>query len=183
MISHLQVNFFHEVIEGIQDGILIATDTGNIVYSNTTAQHICRQLQPESQQSLQLPPSIQKICSFLIENKSLFPNQTITLSDEILVDQLHIFRVRVRFLELKTITSPYILITIENCYESIKNTTFSEIKQYNLTQRESEIWSLYRAKYSYKEIAQKFFISLNTVKKHMKNIHAKRHAFLELQHH
>ncbi|MUG91303.1 winged helix-turn-helix transcriptional regulator [Scytonema sp. UIC 10036] len=49
---------------------------------------------------------------------------------------------------------------------------------YGLTPREAEIWFLYRSRCSYKEIAERLYISVNTVKKHMKNIHSKQQSSL-----
>jgi DNA-binding CsgD family transcriptional regulator len=60
--------------------------------------------------------------------------------------------------------------------EVSNNMARAEAKKYGLTNRETEIWLLYRANYSYKEIATALYISLNTVKKHMKKIHTKRLA-------
>jgi WD40 repeat protein len=53
-------------------------------------------------------------------------------------------------------------------------------QKYNLTSREKEIWSLRRANYSLKEIAEALNISLRTIKKHMENIYAKRQTLLLL---
>jgi len=55
---------------------------------------------------------------------------------------------------------------------------FAEIEKYGLTPRESEVWLLYRANYSRKEIAAELFISIDTVKKHLKNIKTKQDKFL-----
>ncbi len=96
------------------------------------------------------------------------------MSDEIVIDKSTILRVRVRWLDLDKVNTSCLLITIENRYESLKNTALAEVKQYDLTQREGEIWLLHRSNYTYKEIAEQLYITINTVKKHMKNIHAKR---------
>ena len=53
----------------------------------------------------------------------------------------------------------------------------------NLTSREQEIWSLRRSNYSYKEIAAELHITLNTVKKHLKNIYSKRETLQFLNSH
>jgi DNA-binding CsgD family transcriptional regulator len=49
-----------------------------------------------------------------------------------------------------------------------------EAQHYGLTDRETEIWMLQRANYTYKQIADELFIAPNTVKKHMQNIHLKQ---------
>lgn len=171
--NKLQTTFLQEVIEGIQDGILILTETGKLVYANSNACKICNQLQPSSQDNMTVPSAIWKLCELLINNRS-FPNNDIVISDDIFVNDLAIFRIRVRWINLNIFAHSCLSITIENRYESLRNAALSEVKQYELTPREAEIWLLYRANYSYKKIAEKLYITLNTVKKHMKNIHAKR---------
>jgi DNA-binding CsgD family transcriptional regulator len=57
----------------------------------------------------------------------------------------------------------------------------AEVDKYGLTPREAEVWLLRRAKYALKEIATELSISLNTVKKHIKNIHAKREIVLYME--
>ncbi|WP_339378694.1 helix-turn-helix transcriptional regulator [Calothrix sp. NIES-2100] len=41
------------------------------------------------------------------------------------------------------------------------------------------MWYLRQTNYSYKQIASKLYMSVNTVKQHMKNIYFKRQLFLE----
>ncbi|WP_026734421.1 helix-turn-helix transcriptional regulator [Fischerella sp. PCC 9605] len=174
-----QAYFLQEVIEGLQDGLLIISETGELIHANASAHRICCQLNQGSYRQNQVPTVIWRICESLIESRNLFPNKLLILSDEILLDKSKIFRIRVRWLDLARLKHSCLLVTIENRYESVRNAAIAEIKQYNLTRREAEIWCLYRANYSYKEIAAHFYISINTVKKHMKNIHAKRQAYLE----
>lgn len=169
--------FLQEVIEGLQDGILILTETGELVHANASAYRIFSQLNKDSSNPI-IPPAIWHLCESLLESQSLFPDQSIILSNEIMVDKSTIFRLRVRWLDLERFDRSCLLVTIENQYESVNNVALAEVKKYDLTPREAEIWCLYRAKYSYKEIGAKLYITVNTVKKHMKNIHAKRQTFL-----
>jgi DNA-binding CsgD family transcriptional regulator len=173
--NKLQIKFLQEVIEGMQDGILILSETGKLVYANSNARSICNQIQQSSQENSIVPSKIWKLCEFLINNGGVIDNNLV-LSDNIPINDFISFRIRVRWLNLDKFTHPCLLVTIENRYDSVKNAALSETKKYQLTPRESEIWLLYRANYSYKKIAEKLYITLNTVKKHMKNIHAKRNA-------
>ena len=52
-----------------------------------------------------------------------------------------------------------------------------DAQRYGLTTRETEVWYLKRAGYGYREISKILFISENAVKKHLKNIYAKREKF------
>ncbi|WP_231936217.1 LuxR C-terminal-related transcriptional regulator [Fischerella sp. NIES-3754] len=176
-----QADFLKEVIDSLQDGLLIISETGELIYANASAHHIFNQLSQDNYHQHKLPEAIWQICELLVVSHKLFPDKLLILSDEISLDRLKLFRVRVKLLNLEKFKHYCFLVTIENRYESMRNLVNAEVTQYNLTQREADIWSLYRASYSYKEIADHFYISINTVKKHMKNIHAKRQMFLESQ--
>jgi len=175
-----QAYFLQEVIENLQDGILLLNETGELIYSNTSAYRILSQLNQDSSNSNFLPPAIWHLCKTLLD-RSLYPNKIIILSNEIVVDRSKIFRVRARRLNLDGFNRSCLLVIIENKCESLKNIALAEVRKYELTPREAEIWYLYRAKHSYKEIAAQLYITVNTVKKHMKNIHAKRQAFLDCE--
>ncbi|MBW4566794.1 MAG: helix-turn-helix transcriptional regulator [Tolypothrix carrinoi HA7290-LM1] len=175
-----QLDFLQKVIEGLQDGILILTEIGEIVHANASARSICGQISQGISQANFVPPAIWHHCKSLID-WSLFPNQHVILSDEIVLNKFNIFRLRVRWLDVDPLQRPCLLVTIENKCETLKNVAIAEVKKYDLTRREAEIWLLYRCNYSYKEIAGQLYISLNTVKKHMKNIHAKRQANIHTQ--
>ncbi len=173
-----QAEFLQEILEGLGDGILILTVAGELVHANASAYRICCQLNQGHFDSNSIPSAIWHLCQSLLDSQRLLSDPIMMLSDEIVLDKSTIFRIRVRFLDLETFDIPCLLVTIENRYESMKNIAIAEIKKYELTPREAEIWCLYRSNYTYKEIAVKLHITLNTVKKHMKNIHAKRQEFL-----
>lgn len=171
-------NFLQEVVEGLHDAILILTTKGELILQNISAVRICRQLRGGCSHANSIPSAIWRLCESLLERIAIEPS--IIVSDEIAIDKSNIFRIRVRCLNLERFNSPCFLVTIENLYESLKQAALAEVKKYELTHREAEIWCLYRVNYSYKEIAHHLHISLNTVKKHMKNIHAKRQASLDI---
>ncbi|MBH8575258.1 helix-turn-helix transcriptional regulator [Nostocaceae cyanobacterium CENA369] len=177
-----QAAFLQEVLEGLGDGILIVTETGELVHANAVAYHICYQLNQANYNSHFVPSAIWDLCQSLLDSRSLLSPRLMMLSDEIALDKSTIFHIRVRLLYLDKFQLSCLLVTIENRYESLKNTAIAEIKKYELTSREAEIWYLYRENYSCKEMAAKLYITLNTVKKHMKNIHAKRQYFLANHH-
>jgi DNA-binding CsgD family transcriptional regulator len=168
--------FWHHVLDGLQDSILIFTEFGELIHANSNAYNIYRQLGQNHSSSKKLIDFIHGLCKSLVEY-SLYEDKLV-ISDEIVLNSSEIFRVRVRWLDLDKYEFRYLLVTIENRYESIKNAAMAEAKKFDLTQRETEIWCLYRAHSTYKQISEQLYISLNTVKKHMKNIHAKRQASL-----
>jgi DNA-binding CsgD family transcriptional regulator len=176
--SSKRANFLQEVIEGLEDGILILSQTGKIVHTNASANRLCCQFNQDNFNQSFVPSAIWNLCESLLSSQYLFSDKLLILSDEIVLDKSNIFRIRLRLLDLDGFEMPCLLVTIENQYESVKNVALTEVKKFDLTPREAEIWFLYRSNYSYKEIAMKLYITINTVKKHMKNIHTKRQSNL-----
>ncbi|MFB2875963.1 helix-turn-helix transcriptional regulator [Floridanema aerugineum] len=170
-------NLFQGILEGFIDGILIITQTGDLLHANQTAKRIFQQL--STGESLSIPEEIWQVCQSLIESKKVFPNEKIVLESEITQDNAVHFRLRVRWFMIEQTSEECVLVTIEDKQQSLREIVSRDVHQYDLTPREAEVWLLYRANYSYKEIAEKLYITINTVKKHMKNIHAKRKSLLD----
>lgn len=168
--SHL----FQGVLEGFIDGILILTDEGVLIHANQVARQICDRIGQFNLEDNLLPPEVWHICQSLIESLEIFSDRKMNLESEISKGETGRFRVRVRWLKLEQIGRSCLLVTLEDRYQSLQRMVNNDVYQYNLTPREAEVWLLYRANYSYQDIADKLYITINTVKKHMKNIHAKR---------
>ncbi|MEL7242025.1 MAG: helix-turn-helix transcriptional regulator [Cyanobacteria bacterium J06573_2] len=171
-----ELYLLQKVVDNLEDGVLISTETGELIHTNSSADSICSQINPHSLNDNFVPSAIWNRCQSLMKAQSKCDNLTIW-SEDIIVNQSLIFRLRIRRFYLDFSEQKLLLITIENRYESLKNAALSEAYKYNLTQRETEIWSLYRATSSYKQIADRLFITVNTVKKHIKNIRAKQQRF------
>lgn len=176
-----QITLLQQVIESLRNGVLILTETGELIHINSNARKIFNQFYESSANSqLNLVPCpIWHLCQLLIESRTLFSEQSIILSDEVVLDTFNTFRVRGRWLDLEQFNHPCLLVTIDNQNESLKKAIADEVKKYQLTPREAEVWQFYRVNYKYKEIAEHLYITINTVKKHMKSIHAKRQAFID----
>ncbi|NJL19863.1 MAG: helix-turn-helix transcriptional regulator [Leptolyngbyaceae cyanobacterium SM1_3_5] len=158
------------VLEGMMDGILVITAQGRLKYANQSAQEIC-QLLTTSRSNL--PSQIWRICVALLETQQLFPEQIFILEDEIHAEQAHNLRVRVRRIECEG-NEVCLLVTIENRDRNNQSAALAEARRYGLTSRETEVWLLRRTSLSYKAIAAKLHIAIDTVKKHIKNIHVKQ---------
>ncbi|MBD2183048.1 LuxR family transcriptional regulator [Planktothrix sp. FACHB-1355] len=181
-LQNIETSYFLKgVLEGFIDGILILTEQGELLHANQTATKICDRLRKVSDKHNLVPEEIWRVCQSLIESRDLFPDRKMTIESEISKGDSIDFRVRVRWLKLEQIERPCLLVTLEDRHQSLQRIVINDAYLYNLTPREGEVWLLYRANYSYKEIADKLYITLNTVKKHMKNIHAKRKAFSDLE--
>ena len=178
--AHKQMFFLQKIVENLEDGILILTEAGELVHGNGSAYSICNQIKSSGLNDNSVPSVIWNLCKSLMKNKTDCDSLTI-YSEDIIVSQSLIFRLRVRRFNLEFSEQAYLLVTIENRYQSLKNVALSEANKYHLTKREAEIWSLYRAAFSYKQIAERLFITVNTVKKHIKNIRAKQQKFYAIQ--
>jgi DNA-binding CsgD family transcriptional regulator len=166
------------IVEGFVDGVLILSETGEWIHANECARRVCHLLSSERPDNNLVPQPIWQICESLIDSRELFPEQKLIIEAEIDGNNADVLRVRVRWLELDDNHSPYLLVTLEDRNQSTHNTAIAEAKKYDLTPREAEVWMLRRANYSYKEIAAKLFITVNTVKKHLKNVYAKQQESL-----
>ncbi|MBD2326318.1 LuxR C-terminal-related transcriptional regulator [Alkalinema sp. FACHB-956] len=167
-----------EVIAELINGILILTDRQELIYANEEARRILEKLNPDRSR-LHIPQEIWHICQSLIRSRSLFPNQHWLIESEIFTDESTTLHVRARWFNLEHIEYPCLLLIVEDQYQAIKNIALEEAQKYGLTAREKEIWLLHRANATYKKIATELTITPNTVKKHMRSIHAKQKLIAE----
>ncbi|NET31119.1 MAG: helix-turn-helix transcriptional regulator [Cyanothece sp. SIO1E1] len=175
------LSLLQAVLEGLIDGILILTSQGDLIHANNCAHQICKKLYPSSQnwhQGCLIPEKIWQICQSFASSRGLFPDQSVVLEDEIGTEKSTVIRVRVQWIDLRTIDSPCLMVTLEDRYQAAQKLALAETERYGLTPRESEVWLLRRINYTYEEIAAELYIAMNTVKKHMKSILAKRQAVL-----
>jgi DNA-binding CsgD family transcriptional regulator len=173
----------HSVIESLLDGVLIVSPQGQVLHANTCALNICHQLTREFTENDKaiLPAAVWRICELLVQSSEDFPKHTVVLEDEIATDHPVPVRVRVRWLDPGLTASDCILVTLEDRYQSACRRAIAESYQYHLTEREREVWLLRRTNHSYEAIAEKLYIAVNTVKKHLKSIYAKRQDALNRQ--
>ena len=161
------------VLESFMDGVLILTHQGELVHASHYAYQILGEFTQEERQAQLISQEIERICQAAIDSCELYPDNPVIIESEISNNKLGVLRIRARWLQLNENEQPLILITLEDQHRAIQSLVITEAKRYGLTPREAEIWLLRRANRTYKEIATELFISLNTVKKHLKNIHNK----------
>ena len=161
------------VLEGFMDGVLILSHQGKLVYASSNAHKIIEKITQSEMQAQLMSREIKRIYQAVRDSCELYPEKPIVIESEISNQGSEALRLRARWLQLETDKQPLILIILEDQNHSIQSLVITEAQKYGLTPREAEIWLLRRANYSYKEIATELFISLNTVKKHIKNIHGK----------
>lgn len=168
--------FLSVIFETIIDGFLIVNERGEIVKSTLGADKICSHLMPHPSKT-SIPKKIWQMCEVLIRSRQKYSNIFGLVEEEISTEQFPLLYIRACWLSFPTFSSPYILIMIEDKYSANCSIAMTESIQYELTPRESEVWKLFRNRKPYKEIANKLFISLDTVKKHLKNIRIKKRMF------
>ena len=166
--------FLQGAVEELIDGIVILTESQELVYANENAKRILEQLNQDKLDLQVLPQEIAHICQSLINSRALFPDQNWRIKSEITMSESIALQVQVRWLRLDKMAKAYLLLTLEDRYQVLKTIALEEAKRYGLTPREEEVWVLHRAHYTYKKIATKLYITPNTVKKHMRSIHAKQ---------
>ncbi|MGB3199355.1 MAG: helix-turn-helix transcriptional regulator [Nodosilinea sp.] len=110
----------------------------------------------------------------MIESREDFPNQRIQLHDEIDIEGQCCVHLTGDWVDWGEAETTYLLISIENLWEVTAQRAAFDAYRYQLTARESDVWRLAMQGCSYSEIAEQLFISVNTVKRHMKSIHEKR---------
>jgi len=180
------------VIEGLPDGILIVTEDAAIASSNSRARTICQQLNALSDSVNGIPQAIWNICAPLLDASHSLPapvaqvdapmvdapmvdTSTVgapVVEDTIRVAESALIRVRARW--LAPVSSRRLLVMLEDKYLSAHQQAMVESVRCGLTPREAEVF-LYRCLgYTYDDIACKLYITVNTVKKHVKSINMKR---------
>ncbi|MEO1401259.1 MAG: LuxR C-terminal-related transcriptional regulator [Cyanobacteria bacterium J06635_1] len=169
------------ILASMVDGILILTETGQWVQGNSAARHICDRITGEQPGYGTVPPEIWRACQALIDSRSQYPRRSFIIEADVEVSPHEHFRIRARWFEVSDSPRPYILVILEDRRRSMQNLAITEVARYDLTPREADVWLLHRKDYMYQEIAEELHISINTVKKHMKNINAKRQVALVME--
>lgn len=172
------VDLLQAVIESFLDGILILTTERKLLHANEFARGLCQQFILKGSSADALPEEIWRVCEFLIDSRELFPSEKIVIESELETDRGVQLRIRARWLPLATGEQNFLLVILEDWNQTTESMALSDVEKLGLTNREAEVWLLRRGNLSYKQIAQQLYITINTVKKHLKNIHAKQQEML-----
>jgi hypothetical protein len=172
------------VLEGFVDGILVLTEDGTCVHSNREGQILCRELAKAERPAaagagLTLPHCLKTLCSYLLDSCAVYGEMPVVLTEEFVSPAGNKIRARIQWLDLPGAPDPCLLVSLENKTRSACASAQLEAIQYNLTPRERAVWMLRRANRTYDEIAQELYITVNTVKRHLKSIYAKRKEVTE----
>lgn len=160
-------------------GLLLLDETGQLLQSNTKAREFCHILQNSSTDSQLflsnqwLPRQLRVLCTFLVDALQTFPKQAsqLQLRDEIFLENGLRLSLNAEWIALE---APCILVRLEDMTQSAGRRALGDACRYHLTPREAEVWTLFLQGLSYQNISDQLFITMSTVKKHMKSIHSKR---------
>ena len=172
----IQDPVIEEALTKLTNGVLIITEGKKLLYANECACRLLRQINRDRQSPNAVPKEINYLCKSIAEVHHQFRGQHWIMKTKICINSSVNFTVTARYMKIETLGRHCIVLEMRDHYQLIKSIAIEEANQYGLTERETEIWLLQRANYTYKQIASELFIAPNTVKKHMQNIHLKQKA-------
>lgn len=165
-------------------GLLLLSEAGKPAQSNAKARELCQALHQatkpsmnstaSSQAAIPLPSHVTTLCEFLREIRLELPGQPLQLSEDIFLNTGLRMHLQAEWIELGNQDDQYILVRLEDITQTAGQRALCDAIRYSLTPRETEVWKLYLQGLSYREVGEKLFIALTTVKKHMKNVYSKR---------
>ena len=158
--------------------VLILTHENKVLYATESLHSRLQELTKAGEEGPLVTQEITLICQLLKQCRKNFPNQNWAIEFDILTQDARTLHIRSRWLKLEGIAKPCILLIVEDRQRLVHEMALREAQEWGLTEREGQVWRLYRESYTYRQIAEKLYITFNTVKKHMRSVHAKRRAQL-----
>ncbi|MEM9804683.1 MAG: helix-turn-helix transcriptional regulator [Cyanobacteria bacterium P01_D01_bin.56] len=173
-------------------GFILFDAGGHLIRSTTKADEFSMLLHkatpgnafgPLDSQSIETtPPQIATLCELLRESCDDYPDYTLQLYDTVFLPGGIRLNLNAEWIELVDQPTKSILVTIEDLTQVAHQRAASDAYRYGLTNRETDVWKLYLQGLSYRQVSEELFISLNTIKKHMKSIFAKCHIECRCHH-
>lgn len=107
-----QFPLLQSILESFTEGLLILTESGEMLYANDLARQINQQLTPSSQTPIS--EEIWRVCAGLIESRSLFPNQKLILDSEVITLDSTVIRIQAQWFSLAKVQQACILVNLED---------------------------------------------------------------------
>ncbi|MBD2099423.1 helix-turn-helix transcriptional regulator [Leptolyngbya sp. FACHB-261] len=179
---------YQAILEEFGHGVLIITPDNHLVYSNRQAHNICQQLASNDPHTPSIPKLVWYACECLIRAQADSPGKRVIVDYSISPDQKVTVRITARWLEVASAHSQnptqghkgqHVLVILESSVPLDAEVIRAVRPDYGFTPREAEVWSQAKAGKTYRQIAEELYISLNTVKKHMKSALSKERCLEE----
>ena len=159
------------------DSFLLLNSDGNIILSNTKGDELLQKMQSDPGQSAHepqaaLPDAALKACDLLLENCAVLSDQS--LPTQIALTVYPDIQLRISLIETEDEQEPLFLVAMEDKRQSSLSQATVDQWLFGLTNREKEVWALRLQDYAYQEMADALYLSVNTIKRHMKAILAKQ---------
>ena len=159
--------------------VLVLTDDYKVLYATASLQNKLEELTEPEEDGTVVTQEITHICQVLKQCRDSFPDQNWALEFDIVTKNANVLHIRSRWFKLEGFDQPCILLIVENRQQLIQDMVRDEAEDWGLTAREQEVWLLHQDGYTYRQIAEKLYITINTVKKHMRSVHGKRKSQLD----
>lgn len=172
--SNNPLEFLQAVLESFVDGILVLTEQKEQKYANQMAVQLCQQLTGKNRT---IPQEVWQVCEALMGSRTLYPDQSVVVESEVECETTKL-RIRAQWLSFEAFQCPCLLVRLQDQNQVVQGLAIAEAQSWGLTQRETQVWIRRRAGRNRKQIAEELYIALDTVKKHLKNIQAKRQNYL-----
>lgn len=156
--------------------VIVLTEKNEVLYATEHFQHRLKELAEVDQAGRLVAEEIILICQVLKQCRDNFPSQNWAIEFDIFTKGGVAFHIRSRWLKLDNVPQPCILLVVEDRQQLIQDMVRDEAEEWGLTDREQEVWLLNQDGYTYRRIGEALHITINTVKKHMRSIYAKRKA-------
>lgn len=169
-------NLLKDILADILGGVILLDDQDRLIYINRKALAIVERMTQCSEENQPIPEEIMHIIKFMRGARREFSQQTWINQSTIFVDCLTVFNIYARWIQGDDFSYNYLLLNMEDQNQFSQNIALEEARQMGLTSREQDVWLLYQANNTYKQIAETLNITSNTVKKHMKSILTKQRS-------
>jgi hypothetical protein len=111
--------FLSTVPDSFVEGVLIVSESGEVVYANPKARLLCRQLPATSSAPKAIPEVVWQLCQSLIESQDLFPDRHFILESDVEGDRAGWIHLQVRHFEFDQDDRSYFLVTLDECSVNI----------------------------------------------------------------
>ncbi|MEO1295057.1 MAG: helix-turn-helix transcriptional regulator [Cyanobacteria bacterium J06636_16] len=160
--------------------VLVLTEDLKVLYATASLPNRLEELTEPKTNGTVVTQEVALIGQVLKQSRDRFPGQNWVIEFDIFTKTGTVLHIRSRWLKLEGIDSPCILLVVEDRQQLVQDMVRNEAKDWGLTAREQEVWLLHQDGCTYRQIAEKLYITINTVKKHMRSVHGKRKSQMTL---